>query len=628
MPSEWLNFFQALQGNQSTLSYTSEPYLTCQIALPYPTSGDLMSENIQYSDGRVLKVTANLSLLLSKFRTFNSNQLLWIDAICINQDDMDERSQQVQLMGEIYKKAAQVLMWIGDQTTYTADAIPVIQRLATLLVTFKVNPEEAARDLQPYAEEQELELSTKEWIAGIQMEPSWSAVIDILSRPYFDRLWIIQEIVLPSRAMVICGGHRIEWKILYESTMCLQILHSISVLSSAAQEAQVYLLRRLHMISFLGQLTFRVFAHSMFEILILFPYAKVTDPRDYIYGYLGILDDQSLAHNIQVDYSKTVEEVFHNATTNIILLGQDISSFEYQSFEPSSRPRPLMPSWARDWGAVETRVRPREIPQIDDLLGNEQVLEVEGEFLTIQGLILDSIERVSGNFHEANVGRIVVQAFVDHLSGFSGMTLENVEAAARRTFQCFDSKSKSKVLPFLEKSFFTLLASSLLGEGGLIPAGSSQNPEVNLLAEISQALQKLFPDEFGDDENVLGLKQNSVLLEWLISQDVGDDDFESCLLALYHRLFQRDPPFAVNLFKSTKGFEGRGPAGRNGPDDLAVVRVGDYIALFPTCDTPMILRKRSGDGAYTLIGTAHVGNLMGIPWYEGDAPTLVPIRLR
>jgi len=81
------------------------------------------------------------------------------------------------------------------------------------------------------------------------------------------------------------------------------------------------------------------------------------------------------------------------------------------------------------------------------------------------------------------------------------------------------------------------------------------------------------------------------------------------------------------MFRSIKGFRDVGRAGRNfSPDDPLVVQVRDHIALFPTSEVPMLIRDR-GDGSYTLLRSANVGNLLGIPWFEGETPELVPLRI-
>lgn len=61
-----------------------------------------------------LEIPANLGAALRRFRRTSSTRTLWIDSICINQNDDDERSQQVQLMCIIYRRASTVLVWLGE----------------------------------------------------------------------------------------------------------------------------------------------------------------------------------------------------------------------------------------------------------------------------------------------------------------------------------------------------------------------------------------------------------------------------------------------------------------------------------------------------------------------------------
>jgi hypothetical protein len=102
--------------------------------------------------------------LLSKLRAPDSSQLPWIDAICINQDDLDEKSRQVLLIGDIYKNAATVLMWIGDQNIHSRDAIPVIRRFAELSHALNLKPGMPVEGFSPYEDSQDLDSSTKERI--------------------------------------------------------------------------------------------------------------------------------------------------------------------------------------------------------------------------------------------------------------------------------------------------------------------------------------------------------------------------------------------------------------------------------------------------------------------------------
>jgi hypothetical protein len=590
--------------------------------------GSNVRELVIFCDDRVLKVTANLLLLLSKFRSSDSSQLLWIDAICINQEDLDERSQQVQLMGKIYKNAAVVLMWIGDQTPYTGDAIPIFRRLAELLHTFKLKPGKNELDFLPYADHQDLDSSSKEYLWNIR-QSSWTGMIDLLSRDYFGRLWIIQEIVLSSKAVVVCGNHQIEWKIFYKTAMCLFIL-GLEYLPKAVVRTSV---DHTFGISMLGQLNFHRITFSLLRIARFFPDSKVTDPRDYVYGYLGILDSHSHKHEIHVDYSSTVEEVFRKATEKVAIEERGLDYLSDQTVEPNSRPRATMPSWVRDWGFLQDSFQPCPVPEVAERLGAEQTVFVDGNYLTAHGLIIDSTEEVSDNLQEGNLEQIMLGTFVNLLSGLSEMTAADVSMAARKTLECFDALAQTRSEPISEKSFFVLLASihlELLAYLGLGPWASSQNPKVGTWRKAKRSLRSRKSEEFGEDTNIVRLAQKNVLLQWSTEQSACAEelDLSSCAVELAHRLFLDDRSLGVNMFKGTKGFRGHGPAGRNAcVDDPPAVRIGDYIALFPTLALPMILREGDCEGVYTLIGTAHVANLTEIPWYEGETPSLVPIRM-
>jgi hypothetical protein len=77
-------------------------------------------------------VTSNLFNLLGKLRVPDENQLLWIDAIYVNQEDLDERSEQVGLMRDIYRNVVAVLCAIGDEILYTREAFEMIYQISEI----------------------------------------------------------------------------------------------------------------------------------------------------------------------------------------------------------------------------------------------------------------------------------------------------------------------------------------------------------------------------------------------------------------------------------------------------------------------------------------------------------------
>jgi hypothetical protein len=406
--------------------------------------------------------------------------------------------------------------------------------------------------------------------------------------------------------------------------MCISVLR----LLRPGQGLDSDILFKLYHIEYLGQLSSRRLIPSILFILGLFPDVKVSDPRDYVYGYLGILNDLLLKYKIHADYSKTIEEVFHRTSEDIIVQEQDLELLTRQLLEPSCRPRASMPSWVRDWASFEAEFLPMVVPEIEAQLGYEQATSVEGDYLTAQGLIIDSIEDVSDNLCAENSPNIVLELFVTLLFTPEAKTTEDIVKAAEKTSQCCDVRSDDPHRQFSKQAWYTLLSRYLLGSLGLTADVLIQNPTMGTLSKTNISLRKRILGELENSTNIVDLVKSSVILRWLTDQKCTDDELENCALMLNIRLFSSKKGLGVNIFRSTKGFRGIGPAGRNLPGDRPIVRIGDHIALFPTVNRPMILRERSGDGAYILIGTAHVGNIMEIPWYKGDTPKLVPLRIR
>ncbi|KAF2006487.1 HET-domain-containing protein, partial [Amniculicola lignicola CBS 123094] len=138
------------------------PYST----LSYTWGSTVATHSIVCS-GSILRIGANLHDFLTQFQTFPRNRrpLLWVDAICINQSDIPERNDQVLRMRDIYSNAERVLVWLGPEDEDTELVFDEIHgRLIGGLMRFEMK--------------------------------HWHALYSLLSRPYWTRVWIIQELYL------------------------------------------------------------------------------------------------------------------------------------------------------------------------------------------------------------------------------------------------------------------------------------------------------------------------------------------------------------------------------------------------------------------------------------------------
>lgn len=98
-------------------------------ALSYTWGQPTFPEEL-HTDNGVLKITENLALALRRLRFEDRNRYLWIDAVCINQDDATDKSRQVAMMGSIYRSARQVVCWLGHADESINEAMETLKGLA------------------------------------------------------------------------------------------------------------------------------------------------------------------------------------------------------------------------------------------------------------------------------------------------------------------------------------------------------------------------------------------------------------------------------------------------------------------------------------------------------------------
>jgi hypothetical protein len=261
------------------------------------------TENILL-DRQPFAITKNLYAALLAFRHPYKSRLLWVDALCISQQDLVERSQQVQVMGEIYCNAERVLIWLGEAQ---ADDDNAIQRISAL-----------PRNL------------SSEVVLAISKD---NHVINLFKRPWWTRTWIVQEVALSKTAIIVCGSAMVEWEKV--AALVEELFQHPKV------EIDVY------------KAVFRPFQlcqHREFlprpilSAIVSLQRQDASDPRDKIYGYLGIMSEAD-RRLIIPDYHLTVKEVYEQAVRSII---QAASNLNILSLVDVNRQSDDFPSWLYD----------------------------------------------------------------------------------------------------------------------------------------------------------------------------------------------------------------------------------------------------------------------------------------
>lgn len=127
-------------------------------------------------NGKPFAITSNLDIALRYFRDRVVKKVLWVDAVCINQGDIVEKGIQVQMMGKIYSKAAQVFVWLGQAGGGSDELID--------------------------------HMSGSEALEGAVDPTLQDASLAMMGRPWFTRIWVQQEIALARLDPVVCCGRR------------------------------------------------------------------------------------------------------------------------------------------------------------------------------------------------------------------------------------------------------------------------------------------------------------------------------------------------------------------------------------------------------------------------------------
>ncbi|KAK6860836.1 hypothetical protein PG995_004472 [Apiospora arundinis] len=285
----------------------------------------LTGEEIEV-DGKLLRVTPNLHGLLRNLRSSQETNLLWIDAICINQKDLPERSHQVAMMRQIYEYCRADLVWLGPTADADASDGNDMEAALQLFERISGNDIRGLQDLgysfmglrHPSAEGDEVEE---------EKEPSWkitkeekSILEHVLVRPaIWNRIWIVQELACAPKIILAAGKARLEWD---------QVAQFLGPLPAAdafhrhfgshgrsTRKKYLILLEKIKRIHDQRTLTQKGERQELLDVLARWSGSSSTDPRDRIYGVIGLAPKKL---GIPVDYSRTIQDVHVDTAQAII----------------------------------------------------------------------------------------------------------------------------------------------------------------------------------------------------------------------------------------------------------------------------------------------------------------------
>jgi hypothetical protein len=331
--------------------------------------GDLKPSERVELDGRYLEVPRNAIRALRDLRDTDHLKRLWIDAVCINQDDKAERASQILLMSDIYSSAGMTYVSLGTDEAVMQPAIVHLKdvlRWRQKAVDFGIRVVEDINGspsgasnlsvnkidttqiwLESYAPTKPVEELLRKWPAGHRMtETDWqyefisrrcNATWPIFKLPWFSRLWVLQEVVLSRRCRVVFGPNTtLPWEDLEGGVSlmhkCLGAPRGFGLIS-AILEHHVSDTRKN------GFQLLRLVAHNANQ--------ECSDPRDYIFGLLGLTTwarrRLRWPHLLEPNYVKSISDCMRDATRVMIQEECDLSALLHWCQVGQS------PTWAIHW---------------------------------------------------------------------------------------------------------------------------------------------------------------------------------------------------------------------------------------------------------------------------------------
>jgi Heterokaryon incompatibility protein (HET) len=288
---------------------------------------------IEIDGNNQFRVTRNAESALRHIRSDSREIIIWVDAICINQQNIDERNWQVRLMQKIYKSAQTVYVWleISLQTDH-----PSFKKLSTLNASSNVS--------------------------SLGKDSSfWLPVKQIADDEYWTRAWVQQEVSLARRIVIQLRDITVDGN----NLLRLQQL----ILEKTFDDSQAFgawATMELPGVRLTGPSRPEepgtgptgIRFDNLIYALKMSSHLRASDPRDHIYAVFGLVNED-LASNWQIDYRLSVRETYMNAALFSI---KQHGSVGFLALAFKEKNQQDLPSWVPDWSSKLTGAFPLKGP--------------------------------------------------------------------------------------------------------------------------------------------------------------------------------------------------------------------------------------------------------------------------
>ncbi|RDW65565.1 hypothetical protein BP5796_10257 [Coleophoma crateriformis] len=548
-------------------------------------------------DGKLLTIAKSLYMALLQIRDSVTSRTLWADGICINQNDVDEKNTQVPLMRQIYEKAAQVVVWLGEEADNSQLAFRLIPKL------FAANKKrEALGDKRTYLHLQDMSMELIYDLPKRHGGDDFPAYFRLFNRPWFVRGWVVQEIAVAKKIVVYCGSSTADWD---EFMLGLIFVQEMDILPTSDLKS----VSRLLEMGLTRQAFQKGYPASVLMLLLRHKSTLVTDPRDKIYAISGMAVDSGPTStyenidglDIRPDYRAPVEVVYQNLARDIMVKEHVLGLLNVPR-KPNTDSNLNLPSWVPDLSdpaptaslmGLDYNIHYMPLYSAAQTSQCSPRFSIDGRELCLEGFVFDTIIELGDVEPVAGLGSGGLPTLED---------FKEIYARHRRRYQRRQLAGLNDGI-FWQKKYVT-------GEKlqdvywNILIAGYHPSPEIK--PEYMVDMKKAWFKKYRKTD-WLGRLPFPLFEVSLIAGIILKSCWLFFRLTLWLAFWTPDPPFEQimghqadrRIFKTKKKYLGLA---------CSDAQPGDMIAVFKGGRLPLVIR--SGGSKWRLIGDSYLHGIM------------------
>ncbi|KAI1372465.1 heterokaryon incompatibility protein-domain-containing protein [Hypoxylon crocopeplum] len=297
--------------------------------------GDVHGPASIMMDGKRINITKNLEAALQRIRLPDKKRKLWVDQLCINQDDDREKSIQIPLMRQIYTKANQCLIWLGE-----------------IRSDITISDAKSAIEIMQFIADFDHDRPTSSIPEGLSSEDRMLASMRALNticvgeNPWWHRVWTVQEVALSRNSHLLWGPLSISWN---------TIVRAFPAVQGAALPFNDLLRLHLDVLNKLftqvnGLELTRNNAEWCFDAYFRWSFRRATNPLDKVYGLLGLFPSGTFPRVQCCNYQLRPSDLYAMFTIDLIEQGSSLHPIALRSLLGLPESTPGLPTWAYDIG--------------------------------------------------------------------------------------------------------------------------------------------------------------------------------------------------------------------------------------------------------------------------------------